>query len=150
MCLKTSFNYITFHIWQLIIAMTMMRTFTAWTHTQAAAQAVACSLLRARLRATAAVVLTSRVEQRQRFRQREGLEERPAMGGAVEGCIYRATVDKKVSGPEGRGLSCLAGSPKIWLAALKGPVCETWHHVWLLYWLGINILLRNTWIEVHT
>lgn len=71
---------------------------------------------RAELRATAGVgVLTTRVEQRQRLRQREGLEERPPVGGAVEGCVYGATVDKKVSGPAGRGLRCAgsAGSPEI-------------------------------------
>lgn len=68
-------------------------------------------VLRDGRRATVGVVLTSRVEQRQRFRQREGLEERPAIGGAVEGCIYRATVDKKVSGPDGRGAQLL------WLGA---------------------------------
>lgn len=80
----------------------------------AAAQAVACSLCcQPELGATAGVVLTSRVEQRQRFRQRERLEQRPAVGGAVEGCIYRVTVDKKVSGPQGGGLSCPAGSPEI-------------------------------------
>lgn len=71
-------------------------------------------------------VLTTRVEQRQRFRQREGLEERPPVGGAVEGCIYGATVDKKVfwagGGVEGRA----APPPQIWWAALKGPVRKIW------------------------
>lgn len=89
---------------------------------QAAAQAGACGLLcesgvSGRLGATGGarvgVVLTSRVQQRQRFRQRERLEERPAVGGAVEGCIYRVTVDKKVSGPQAPGPSCSARSTNI-------------------------------------
>lgn len=82
---------------------TVITTLTAGTHTVSSSAG--------RLHAVCAAgrawgdcgrrVLTTRVEQRQRFRQREGLEERPPVGGAVEGCIYGATVDKKVSGPAG-------------------------------------------------
>lgn len=42
------------------------------------------------LRSAMCTVLTTRVEQRQRFRQREGLKERSAVADAVEHAIYRA------------------------------------------------------------
>lgn len=65
------------HIYRQTTDKATVKTRASWTG------------LRRRTTAAGGPVLTTRVEQRQRFRQREGLKERSAVGGTVECSIYR-------------------------------------------------------------
>lgn len=76
-------------------------------------------------------VLTSRVEQGQRFRQREGLKERSAVGDTVEGSIYRAQWTEGFSRISYRGWERSASAvgyevaPFVSLAYKLGPAVPT-------------------------
>lgn len=76
-------------------------------------------------------VLTSRMEQGQRFRQREGLKERSAVVGTVERCIYGAQWTEGFSRISYRGWERGApaagreGAPFVPIAHELGPAVPT-------------------------